>query len=62
MYWYLNTQTETPLIFSSLTAIEKETGLSIDTLKYTFSRHKRTEYKKGDHWIVKVDVISSKRS
>jgi hypothetical protein len=62
MYWYLNTTSETALIFSSLMAITKEVRIPYDTLTYHFVRHKRTEYKKGDHWIVKTSVISSKRA
>lgn len=61
MYWYLNTKSETALIFSSLPAIAIETGLSLDTLKYHFVRHKRMQYRKGDHWIVKTNLIRSKR-
>lgn len=62
MYWYLNTKDETPLIFSSLMAITKEVGIPYDTLTYHFVRHNRNQYRKGDHWIVKTDLIRSKRA
>lgn len=50
-----------PVICGGITAISKETGISIDTLYYQFSRKKRKRYKRNGFIIIKTKVIRSKR-
>lgn len=56
MFWYLDKRTDCPLIFGSIAAISKHTGIKADKLYHHFSRMKRIEFEDESIRIAKCDV------
>lgn len=56
MFWYLDKQTDRPLIFGSIAAISKHSGIKADKLYHHFSRMKRVEFENEVARIAKCEV------
>ena len=60
-YIFLNSETEEAKVFGSITSLCVHTGIKPDNLYTTFSRNKKTEYKKDNIRIVKTTIIRSEK-
>lgn len=61
MYWYLNTNEDRAEIYSSLSTLAKDEGITENSLYYNFSREKKTTFVTGPHRIEKVKVKKATR-